>query len=440
MILNDIVKHKIKEIELIKKQDFSNLQPANRNFKSCLKGKHNIIAEIKHSSPSEGKLRDIHDIKYIAQIYDQYANAISLVTDEKFFSGDIQEIEEIKQVSSLPVLRKDFIICREQILESRFYGADAILLIAAILTNEKIDEFITLAKQYQMDCLVEIHTEEELLRVLKTKAEIIGINNRNLNDFTIDINTTNKLKSLIPKDKIVVSESGITNLSEITYVNTNAVLIGTTLMKSPSLEDALSQLRTPKVKICGITNLEDAKKAINNGADFLGFNFYKESPRHISPDKAKQIIETLPNTIAAVGIFVNEREDVVKDIITKTGIDFLQFHGNEGSEYCEEFTLPVIKAFAVQDTKPDTSGYNVFAFLFDSFNLNMYGGTGEVYDYSLLDNFKRKIFLAGGLNKNNVLPAIKLLDPYCVDVCSSIESKPGIKDETKLKQFMVLLK
>ena len=209
MILQKIVEKKKEEISLIK--DFSNLEASNRNFKACLKGRHNIIAEIKMKSPSAGKLFD-GDVNEIVKEYDRYANAISIVTDKEFFGGDKGIIKEVKELTSLPVLCKDFIIDEKQILELRHYGADAILLIASLLSKEKIDEFISVAKKYNMDCVVEVHTEEELKKVLDTKAEIIGINNRGLSSFDVDLETTKRLKSHIPNDKIVISESGFSDI------------------------------------------------------------------------------------------------------------------------------------------------------------------------------------------------------------------------------------
>ncbi len=427
MILQKIVEKKKEEISLIK--DFSNLEASNRNFKACLKGRHNIIAEIKMKSPSAGKLFD-GDVNEIVKEYDRYANAISIVTDKEFFGGDKGIIKEVKELTSLPVLCKDFIIDEKQILELRHYGADAILLIASLLSKEKIDEFISVAKKYNMDCVVEVHTEEELKKVLDTKAEIIGINNRGLSSFDVDLETTKRLKSHIPNDKIVISESGFSDIKEIMSVDTHAVLIGTSLLKGTQL----SSLRRPKVKICGITNIPDALDAVEAGADFLGFNFYEKSPRYIKPEDAKKIIEKLPNTVTGVGVFVNEDVEKVKEII-KTGIDMLQFHGDESAEYCSSFSLPVIKAFKVDKELPDIRGYKVFAYLLDAFDNELYGGTGKSFDLNIIEGFTKKLFVSGGLRLDNVKEALKI-DPYCIDVCSGVEKEKGIKDKEKIKRFI----
>ncbi|MBN1157202.1 bifunctional indole-3-glycerol-phosphate synthase TrpC/phosphoribosylanthranilate isomerase TrpF [Candidatus Woesearchaeota archaeon] len=436
MLLKQIVDVKKKEVELID-LDFSELSSSTRNFKKCLRGKHNIIAEIKHRSPTEGHMNN-YDVKRIARIYDLFANAISVVTDCPYFDGRKDDIQKARAVSRLPVLRKDFIIDEKQILESRYYGADAILLIAAILTEKQINKFIDVARKYKMDCLVEVHTEDELKKVLKTKAEIIGINNRDLRNFKVDINTTKKLKKMIPKDKVVVSESGFNEIEQIKKTDVNAVLIGSALMKAADVKEKLASLRKPKVKICGITNLGDAMDAVKLGADFIGFNFYKKSPRYIEPEEARKIIAKMPNTVTTVGIFVNEDKDAVDKVIETAKIDMLQFHGNESQKYCESFSIPVIKAFQVTEKIPDTEKHKVFGYLFDS-SSEGFGGSGKGFDKRLLNDFDRKLFVSGGINVKNIRDSQKL-NPYCIDICSGVEKEKGRKDKSKMEKIICMVK
>ena len=197
-------------------------------------------------------------------------------------------------------------------------------------------------------------------------------------------------------------------------------------------------LRKPKVKICGITNLEDAYNAVRYGADFLGFNFYEKSPRYIKPENAKKIINKLSNNVAIIGVFVNENIEKVKEI-AKIGLDMLQFHGDESQEYCSSFSLPVIKAFHIGKELPDISKYNVFAYIFDTFDKNLYGGTGRAFNMGILKKNNGKIFISGGLNNENVKEAIKL-EPYCIDVCSGVEKEKGIKDKEKMRKFIQMVK
>jgi indole-3-glycerol phosphate synthase len=250
MILDKIIKEKRKEIKKSKASlplhSFkSKIKKSTKNFKKAISKRLSIIAEIKRASPSEGIIRKDFDVRKIAKIYESAgARAISVLTDEKFFKGELISIKKVKKVTSLPLLRKDFIISEYQLYESRFYGADAVLLIAALLSKEKINKFINIAKRYKMDCLVEVHTEKELKKVLKTKAEIIGINNRNLDTLKVNLHTTIKLAKLIPGNKIIVGESGIKKRLDIKRVKDkiNAVLIGTTLMRAMNIKKKIREL------------------------------------------------------------------------------------------------------------------------------------------------------------------------------------------------------
>lgn len=195
-----------------------------------------------------------------------------------------------------------------------------------------------------------------------------------------------------------------------------------------------------KIKICGITNLDDALAAAEAGADALGFNFYKKSPRCIEPEKAAEIIAQLPPFIMPVGIFVNEREDRVREIQAKTCVQTVQFHGDESPEFCQRFGNRVIKAFQVKDKESlkAMAHYRVGAFLLDSYREGMRGGTGTTFDWHLAVVAKTfgKVILAGGLTPDNVVEAVKLVQPYGVDVAGGVEKEKGIKDHAKIKKFI----
>ncbi|MBU0581310.1 MAG: indole-3-glycerol phosphate synthase TrpC, partial [Candidatus Margulisbacteria bacterium] len=187
------------------------------------------------ASPSKGIIvKDFNPVTIAAEYTSLGAAALSVLTDEKFFLGHKDYISLIKQISPLPILRKDFILDKLQIYESRALGADAVLLIAAILSQEQIMNFLTICHQLNMQALVEVHNESDLQKALNTSANIIGINNRNLEDFSVDLNTTIKLLPLVPQDKIIVSESGIFNKADIP-LGINAVLIGEGLTKNIKL-------------------------------------------------------------------------------------------------------------------------------------------------------------------------------------------------------------
>lgn len=198
-----------------------------------------------------------------------------------------------------------------------------------------------------------------------------------------------------------------------------------------------------RIKICGITNDEDALKAAALGAWALGFIFYKQSPRHIGAFKARKIIHRLPPFVTPVGVFVNHKEGAVKDIANFCGLRTLQFHGDETPEYCRRFPdYKVIKAFRV--SKDYDVGilkqYPVSAFLFDTFTEAIYGGTGKPFPWDLIKkakDFGVPIILSGGLNPDNILEAVEAVRPYAVDVNSGVEESPGIKNEKLLKELFL---
>lgn len=201
-----------------------------------------------------------------------------------------------------------------------------------------------------------------------------------------------------------------------------------------------------KVKICGITNLEDALESIKAGCDAIGFVFYKKSPRYISMERAVKIIERLPKDIKKVGVFVNEEEAVIKKIAKTLNLDMLQFHGDESIAFCKKFKdYKVIKALRIRDKTSlyGIQNYPVWGILFDRYEPDIFGGTGRQFDWNLIKNLKLKdrvIFISGGLNPDNVSTAIKQLNPDWVDASSSLEKEPGKKDISKLKKFIKIIK
>lgn len=198
-----------------------------------------------------------------------------------------------------------------------------------------------------------------------------------------------------------------------------------------------------KVKICGITNLKDARQALDEGADFLGFNFYPRSPRYVTPRRARGILRRLPKKIASVGVFVNEQEDKMLKIARQVGLDHLQLHGEESPATIAHLArnLAVIKAVRVRNsfrTAELTRYEHASAFLLDGFDRRRHGGSGKTFRWNIALRAKRAghIFIAGGLTPENVSEAIRSAKPYAVDVCSGVESKPGKKDPALVVKFM----
>jgi phosphoribosylanthranilate isomerase len=196
------------------------------------------------------------------------------------------------------------------------------------------------------------------------------------------------------------------------------------------------------VKICGITNLADALAAVEAGADALGFNFYRPSPRYIGPSEAREIIEQLPEGVMNIGVFVNEpTPETLVDIAEEAGVTGLQLHGDESPEYCGALAGRfVIKALSVNDVSNNqTAMYDVSAILIDAGDKQTRGGTGRVVDWSLAANLRAavpRLFLAGGLSPENIEEAIRAVEPYGVDACSSLERLPGKKDRDQMRAFI----
>jgi indole-3-glycerol phosphate synthase len=238
----------LKEIVEIKKEEIKALKSQEKNFSDALQtaeaGKFlksitrdpiNIIAEIKKASPTMGVIRKEVNIENIAKIYEENgANAISVLTDKKFFQGQPDYLAKVKNVVQIPVMRKDFILDPLQIQEARYYGADAILLIATILPLKKLKELISVTRELGMDFILEVHDEEDLKKALKTDAQIIGINNRDLRTFQINLNTALKLYNKIPEDRSIVVESGLNSLRDLhffTEIGVKTFLVGKYLME-----------------------------------------------------------------------------------------------------------------------------------------------------------------------------------------------------------------
>jgi indole-3-glycerol phosphate synthase len=259
MILDKIIARKKLEVERQKKhrslaeiRQNLILADADRGFTESISvpGRVSLIAEIKRASPSRGIIRSDFDPEAIARIYeDNGAAAISVLTDMAFFQGDLSFLAKVRSVtSSVPILRKDFIIDEYQIYQSRLAGADAILLIAAVLDLPTLRRFLSVAYDIGLNCLVEVHTEDELSRVLNTDAAVIGINNRDLRTFKTDIRTTARLMQIMPKDRLVVSESGISSKEDVDFLRkhgVHAMLVGESLMRSDDIGSKMRQLALP---------------------------------------------------------------------------------------------------------------------------------------------------------------------------------------------------
>lgn len=424
----------------------------------------NFICEVKKASPSKGIIAEHFPYLDIAKEYEVAgAAAISVLTEPDFFKGDKKYLQEIASTVKIPVLRKDFIIDEYQIYQAKVWGASAILLICACLDVPTLTKFREIADSLGLSSLVEAHDENEVQMAIDCGARIIGVNNRNLKDFTVDVQNSVRLRNLVQDDVIFVSESGLGTPEDIQVLRDNNIgvaLMGETFMRSPNKVEKLAYLYgptyyTPKVKMCGISMVETIPAVVEARPDYMGLVF-APSKRQVTIDKAKILVEELHrgyakkygsdtehdknDTIKTVGVFVNETVDNLVTIANETNLDAVQLHGDEDEAFIQSLkectNVEVWKAVQIRSTADAEKWIDSSAdmLLFDAYHKAERGGTGEVFDWSCLDEFERPFMLAGGIDSTNVARAIRTVRPYGIDISSGIETD-GVKDDEKIKAF-----
>ena len=429
----------------------------------------NFICEVKKASPSKGIIAEHFPYLHIAKEYEMAgAAAISVLTEPDFFKGDKKYLQEIASTVKIPVLRKDFIIDEYQIYQAKVWGASAILLICACLDVPTLTKFRELADSLGLSSLVEAHDENEVQMAIDCGARIIGVNNRNLKDFTVDVQNSVRLRNLVQDDVIFVSESGLETPEDIQVLRDNNIgvaLMGETFMRSPNKVEKLAYLYgptyyTPKVKMCGISKVETIPAVVEAKPDYMGLVF-APSKRQVTVDQAKTLVEELHrgyaqkygsdtehdknDTIKTVGVFVNETVDNLVTIANEANLDAVQLHGDEDETFIqslkERTNVEVWKAIQIR-TAADTEKWidsSADMLLFDAYHKDERGGTGEVFDWSSLDAFERPFMLAGGIDSTNVARAIRTVRPYGIDISSGIETN-GMKDDKKITAFTKIVK
>ena len=429
----------------------------------------NFICEVKKASPSKGIIAEHFPYLDIAKEYEVAgAAAISVLTEPDFFKGDKKYLQEIASTVKIPVLRKDFIIDEYQIYQAKVWGASAILLICACLDVPTLTKFRELADSLGLSSLVEAHDEHEVQMAIDCGARIIGVNNRNLKDFTVDVQNSVRLRNLVQDDVIFVSESGLETPEDIQVLRDNNIgvaLMGETFMRSPNKVEKLAYLYgptyyTPKVKMCGISKVETIPAVVEAKPDYMGLVF-APSKRQVTVDQAKTLVEELhkgytpkyssnteqdkDDTIKTVGVFVNETVDNLVTIANEANLDAVQLHGDEDEAFIqslkERTNVEVWKAVQIRSAADAEAWIDSSAdmLLFDAYHKDERGGTGEVFDWSCLDAFERPFMLAGGIDSTNVARAIRTVRPYGIDISSGIETN-GVKDDEKITAFTKIVK
>ncbi|PCI72835.1 MAG: bifunctional indole-3-glycerol-phosphate synthase TrpC/phosphoribosylanthranilate isomerase TrpF [Gammaproteobacteria bacterium] len=470
-VLDRIIKHKRLEVdERIKSRPLAiiteNLKQSDRSLysniyeKSVNKNQPAYILECKKASPSKGLINKTFDLNNIINIYDKYASGISVLTDNHFFQGRFEYLTQAKALTGLPILCKDFFIDSYQVYEARYFGADAILLMLSVLDDNTYRQLAKIASELSLDILTEVHDEEELKRAIELDAKIIGINNRNLKDLSISLSTT---KTLAPKIKnldksntktLIISESGISSHSDINKLSNivDGFLVGSHLMASDNLHQSCKQLLFGKIKICGLTRIEDVENTNNSGATYAGLIFYKGSKRVIDLAAALSIINNVD--LNFVGVFVNEDLDIVIHIANQINLFAVQLHGQEDESYISSLksilpnieiwkAVPINENTTTQSLAEQINRCGADKILLDT-QTNAFGGTGERFNWKIikqLDSVLNKnrqvnkdVVLAGGLSDSNIDQA-KNYGCNILDVNSGIEISPGIKSKEKMKNL-----
>ncbi len=455
----DLAEHK-RICPLEEMQQRAAAQPAPRDLLAAFQNRSQVglIAEVKRASPSKGLLAPHIDPVAVARTYEANgASAISVLTEEHFFLGSPSYLTAIKAAVRVPVLRKDFIIDEYQVYEARSWGADAILLICAILDDSQLRHLLRLANQQKMHCLVEVHSREEALRAVEAGAMIIGVNSRDLTTFQMNPYLLRDLRPLIPANRVVIAESGIHTAADtrrLARYNVQGMLVGESLVVS---HDIASQMRTllhganqsTQVKICGLSQPEQINAAVEAGADMLGLIFYPPSHRYVQPQQVPALLAASSSLSQAlkgqpipdlVGVFVNESAEFINKVSEQVGLHFVQLHGTESPALCQQITRPIVKAIHVHSTD-DLALIHTYKAVSWRIMLDTptpaWGGVGTTHDWSIARRAAQEtaIILAGGLTPENVADAIQAVQPWGVDVSSGVETNKQ-KDVNKIRAFL----
>ncbi|GAB7353813.1 hypothetical protein MBLNU459_g4190t1 [Dothideomycetes sp. NU459] len=460
-----------------------------------------LMAEIKRASPSKGIISLSTCAPAQARTYALAgASVISVLTEPDWFKGSIDDLKAVRQaLHAMPnrpaLLRKEFVFDEYQILEARLAGADTVLLIVKMLDQDTLTRLYKYSQSLGMEPLVEVNTEEEMQIAIKLGSKVIGVNNRNLANFEVDLETTSRLMSGVPKDTIVCALSGISGPKDVEPYQKNgvgAVLVGEALMRASNTAQFITELlggssaavrhepkKAPLVKICGTRSAEAAKAAIEAGADLVGIILVKGRKRCVSneialkisntvhstprsgsdlainteavPDKASDFFEHSsahsfmhPRHALLVGVFQNQPLAYILEQQKLLNLDIVQLHGSEPVEWASLIPVPVIRAFHVGDAGLATRGYHALP-LVDSGA----GGSGEQVDKAKVKQLLEKdnglrIMLAGGLGPDNVQQVLNSLGSpkdkvALVDVSSGVE-EDGEQSHDKIRQFVAAVK
>ena len=391
------------------------------------------VLEIKKASPSAGTIRADADVAAIARGYCGVADALSVLTDGQFFGGSSDDLSLARNEFDGPILAKDFFIEPRQVVEARIAGADAVLVMLSLLDDAAARAIIDEARRLAMDVLVEVHDEGEMRRALSLRAPLIGINNRDLRDLSIDLATTERLARLAP-DCLLVSESGILGRDDVERLGgqVNGFLVGSALMRGADPAEAARALLFGRVKLCGIRTAADVEAG--RAAAFAGLVFVPRTPRHVTAGEAAPLAALSRSFgVLPVGVFRDAPLAEVAGVVASLGLHAVQLHGREDEDYVRELRAALrgpceIWTAVSATTRPWPIRLGA-RLLFD----NGSGGTGQTFDWEQVRGHPDLAngLVAGGVGPGNARAAMAL-GAYAIDVGSTLDSVPGVKSPEKI--------
>lgn len=388
-----------------------------------------FILEIKKASPSQGVIRSGVDAATIARGYSGVADALSVLTDAAFFGGSLAELSAARSAFHGPILAKDFFIDARQVAEARIAGADAVLVMLSVLDDAAARGMIAEAARLGMDALVEVHDATQMVRALGLGAPLIGINNRDLRDLSIDLTTTERLAALAP-DQLLVSESGIATRADVDRFagKVDGFLIGGALMRTADPADAARDLVFGRVKLCGLNRPADGEAAAP--AAFAGLVFVPGSPREVSLEQARPLIGGSPKP---VGIFRNAPVAQVAQTAAELSLHAVQLHGQEDPDYFAQLRRKLTTGCEIWGAVDVTAGQvarpGAERLLFD----NGEGGSGQRFDWGKVAHHPdlSRAVIAGGIGAHNAAAAMAL-GAFAIDVGSAVDEAPGRKSAARI--------
>ncbi len=419
----------------------SRLTPSTRSLAAALaKPRSSFILECKKASPSKGLIReDFHPVQ-IAQTYARYADAISVLTEPDFFQGDFAYLSAVSASVDVPVLCKDFIVDPLQVLLARHFGADAILLMLSILDNKQYQALAAVADELQLDVLTEVSTEEEMARAKQLGARIIGINNRNLHDLSVDPERSKTLSKLAPSGALLVAESGYSSNEQVrgSAPFVDGFLVGSALTAQANIDQACRELIYGKHKVCGLNKMQEAMVVRAAGAAYGGLIFVPSSPRAVNTATAAQLVAAEPN-LAWVGVFADQPLANIVASATELGLHAVQLHGHEDADYLAQLRKELPASTEIWRALAVEQPFQLPALGADYYLLdNVRGGSGKQFAWELLSELtaeqRQRCILAGGLGLNN-LTAAQATGLTRFDFNSRLERSKGDKDAGLILQL-----